>query len=336
MVDRAAPGLDAPGPGAATRRKATGIDALLALMVLIWAANYSVLKHAFAEIPPQPFNALRLTIASGMFLAAIAWVRRRALRPGPPLSLVFFTSEPLTRRDRWDLIWLGLVGHFLYQFCFVRGVAETSVSNAALIIGATPVVVAVCSAALGRERIAPLHWVGAAVSVLGIYLVVGRSTSFEGDTLNGDLMVVISVACWAIYTLGAGRLTRRHSALFVTGMTMAIGGIPYAIAMLPQVVRLDWGTISATAWMSLVASAILALGVAYLIWYAAVQKIGPARTAIYSNLIPITAMFIAAVWLGEPMPAVRIAGACAVVTGVLLTRLGRGKGSRAGGRLETA
>ena len=70
-------------------------------------------------------------------------------------------------------------------------------------------------------------------------------------------------------------------------------------------------------------SAVLALCVAYVIWYAAVQKIGPARTSIYSNLIPITAMMIAAVWLDEPMPAVRIVGALAVLSGVLLTRLGR-------------
>ena len=52
------------------------------------------------------------------------------------------------------------------------------------------------------------------------------------------------------------------------------------------------------------------------------QKIGPARTSIYSNLIPITAMAIAAIWLHEPMPAARIVGAVAVLSGVLLTRLG--------------
>lgn len=323
MAVTSAAGLADSGKTAAAHGKVTGIDALLILMVLIWAANYSVIKHVFAEVPPQPFNALRLTIASAIFLAAIAWARRRGRRPGPPLSRVLFTPAPVTWRDRWDLLWLGLVGHFLYQFCFVRGVAETSVSNAALIIGITPVVVAVSSAVIGRERIPPLHWAGAVVSVLGIYFVVGRGASFETDTLTGDLMIVISVACWAIYTLGAGRLIRRHSPLFVTGTTMAIGGLPYAVAMLPQIVRVNWRTVSTSAWASLFVSAIFALCIAYVIWYAAVQKIGPARTAIYSNLIPITAMIIAAIWLHEPMPAVRIAGAVAVLAGVLLTRLGR-------------
>ena len=129
------------------------IDAALVGMVLIWGVNYSVIKRAFVEIPPQPFNAIRLAIASSVFLAAIGLARRRARRPMAGVSSVLFTPTPITRQDRWDLVWLGLIGHFVYQFCFVGGVNQTSVSNAALIIGATPVAVAVISALLGRERI---------------------------------------------------------------------------------------------------------------------------------------------------------------------------------------
>ena len=111
-------------------------------MVLIWGANFSVIKRAFEEVPPQPFNALRLLIASAVFLAAIAIARRTAQR-GSPISTVFHTAHPLTRRDRIDLVWLGLVGHFGYQFFFVGGVALSSASNAALIVGSTPAVLAV-------------------------------------------------------------------------------------------------------------------------------------------------------------------------------------------------
>ena len=136
-----------------------GIDALLVLMVVIWGVNYSIIKSAFAEIPPQPFNAMRLVLASAVFLVAIRLTRGRT---GPSAS-VFFTANPLTRADEWTLFWLGIVGHLGDQFCFVGGVAATSVSNAALIIGATPVVVAVASALLGRERIALFHWMGAAI-----------------------------------------------------------------------------------------------------------------------------------------------------------------------------
>jgi drug/metabolite transporter (DMT)-like permease len=296
------------------------IDALLVLMVVIWGVNYSIIKQAFQEIPPQPFNAMRLVLASAVFLAAIRIARGRQ---GGPMSSVFYTPHPLTRADEWALFWLGIVGHLGYQFCFVGGVAATSVSNAALIIGCTPVVVAVASALLGRERIAAQHWLGAAISVTGIYFVIGRGASFGGSPLRGDALIMVSVVCWAAYTIGASGLIARHSPLYVTGMTMAIGGILYVALTIPQFLVLDLTRVSAFTWISLLLSALLALNVAYLIWYTGVQRIGAARTSMFSNVVPVVAMSFAAFWLGEPLSADKLIGAAAVLTGVLLTRLGR-------------
>lgn len=300
----------------------TRVDALLMLMILIWGSNFSVIKRAFEEVPPQPFNALRLVIASVVFLAAIA-VARRLARRGDPVSSVFHTSHSLTRRDRIDLVWLGLVGHFGYQFFFVGGVALSSASNAALIVGSTPAVLAVVSALLGREQISRLHWAGAAISALGIYLVVGLGASFGGATLRGDLMVMCSVACWVTFTLGAASLIRRHSPLYVTGMTMVYGGIPYVAMAMPQILRVPWLDVSTWTLTALVLSALLALNLAYVIWYMGVQRLGAARTSIYSNGVPIVAMAVATAWLGEPLTWNKVVGAGAVLSGVLLTRLGR-------------
>jgi len=291
-------------------------------MVLIWGANFSVIKRAFEEVPAQPFNALRLVIASAVFLIAIEYARRRARR-GIVLSSILHTTHELTPRDRIDLVWLGLVGHFGYQFFFVGGVALTSASNAALIVGATPAMLAVASALLGRERISLLHWIGAGVSALGIYLVVGLGASFGGDTIRGDLMVLGSMACWVTFTLGAVPLIKRHSPLYVTGMTMVLGGLPYVVMAMPQILRVAWWHVSAWTLWALFLSATLALNLGYIIWYIGVQRLGPARTSIYSNGVPVVAMIVAWVWLGEPLTWNKLAGATAVLSGVLLTRLGR-------------
>ena len=296
------------------------VDLALVLMVVIWGANYSVLKLAFQEIPQQPFNALRMVIASIVFAMAITWSFGRA-KKGGPLPRMLFTHAPLLRRDLFALAGLGLVGHFAYQLFFVGGVALTSVANSSLIIGATPVCVAIVGAALGKERVSWMHWAGAAVSASGIWLVVGMGARIGGDTLVGDLMILGSVACWTTYTVGASALLKRHSPLFVTGTSMAMGAIPYVLLTIPQMSRVNWGGVSAWTWWALVFSSLLALCLAYLIWYAAVQKIGMARTSIYSNLVPIAAMTVAALWLGEPVTAQKVAGAALVLGGVALTRL---------------
>lgn len=298
----------------------TRVDLALVLMVAIWGANYSVLKLAFQEIPQQPFNALRMILAALVFAIAISITLSRAKRGARPPRMMF-TFEPLTRRDVAAIAGLGIVGHFLYQLCFVGGVARTSVANSSLIIGATPVCVALIGAALGRERVSIMHWAGAAVSAFGIWMVVGAGAEIGGEHMTGDLLVLASVACWTTYTVGASSLLERHSPLFVTGTSMAMGAVPYVLVTLPQFDDVNWAGVSAWTWGALVFSSLLALCAAYLIWYAAVQKIGMARTSMYSNLVPIAAMGTAAVWIGEPLTPTKLAGAALVLTGVALTRI---------------
>jgi drug/metabolite transporter (DMT)-like permease len=60
-----------------------------------------------------------------------------------------------------------------------------------------------------------------------------------------------------------------------------------------------------------------------MVWYTAVQTIGSTRTAVYSNVTPIAAMIVAAIWLGEPITVRKLAGAAAVIAGLAVTRLER-------------
>jgi drug/metabolite transporter (DMT)-like permease len=343
------------------------IDALLLLMALIWGTNYSIVKYAFAEIDPQAFNAIRMVIASVVFLGIIVGLRPRQRRrrterrrsspqrngdsgdktnisPLTPLlrgenvsvvsefsagsahvASIFHTPAPLTTRDWLALAGLGVVGHFGYQFFFIGGLALTSVANSSLMLAATPVVIALVSAAIGQERVSPLHWLGAALSVLGIYIVIGQGMTLGSGTLRGDLYMFVAVCCWAIYTLGAGPLMRRHSPVGVTGLSMAIGTLIYVPVMLPRLLAVDWAAVGLWTWAALVYSALFALCVAYTIWYVAVREIGSARTSVYSNLIPLVAMMTAVVFLAEPLSAGKLAGAAAVLVGVALTRVGRTK-----------
>ena len=282
------------------------LDLSLVLMVLVWGANYSVMKRAFDEVPPLAFNAMRMVLASTVFLWSIRVARRRAGRTPTRLSAVFHTPDRLTRRDRWDLAWLGVVGHFGYQLCFAAGVARTHASNAALILGATPVAVVVLSAVFGRDRIRPLVWLGAAVSALGVYFVIGRGAAFGASTLQGDLLMFVALICWAVYTLGSTRIMARHSPLYVTGVTMAIGTALYAVSAVPSLLLVRWSAVGATTWVLLVLSALLALCFGFIVWNAAVQRLGATHTVIYSNLVPLVAMIVAA---------------GLIVFGVVLTRL---------------
>ena len=154
-------------------------------MAIIWGTNFSIIKSAARELDPQAFNAVRMAVASAAFLlvmgAARLWPASRAAgTPQADASPIFRSAAPLTGHDWLHLAGLGVVGHVLYQFLFIGGLSRTSVANSSLMLATTPVVIAVVSAALGYERIGRMHWLGAAISTAGIYLVVGRGFALGG------------------------------------------------------------------------------------------------------------------------------------------------------------
>lgn len=297
------------------------IDLLLLLMAIIWGTNYSIVKFAFEALDPQAFNAARMAIVSAVFLAVIGALRLRAPAGSESAASIFRTPARLTARDVVELAALGLVGHFLYQYFFIGGLALTTVANSSLMLASTPVVIALISALLGYERVGLRHWVGAALSLTGIYIVVGRGFELGGRGFTGDLMMVAAVLCWAIYTLGSRRLISRHSPVGVTGLSMAFGTLIYVPVMWSHVRAAPWSALGWRTWLAIVYSSIFALGVAYTIWYAGVRQIGSARTSVYSNVIPIVAMATAVIFLGEPLRLANVIGAAAVLVGVALTRV---------------
>jgi drug/metabolite transporter (DMT)-like permease len=307
------------------------LDLLLVVMVLIWAGNYSLVKHVLQELPPLPFNALRLAIASAVFGAGLAMRHASSggstLPPGDRASLRL--GAPITRHDWHVLVLLGLVGHCGYQLCFIAGLARTTVANSALISGCTPVAIGVVSALVGHERLSRGHWAGVLLSLAGVYLVAGQGVHVDGEALSGDLLILASVGCWTIFTVFSQPLLNRLSPFVVTATTMIVGSVMFVVVASGEVMRVDWRSVSAGALVATTASALLALNLSYLIWYTSVQRLGSGRTSVFSNMVPPTAMAIAAIGLGEHVTAVKWIGAGAVLAGVLLTRM-TAKGRRRG------
>ena len=287
----------------------TLLDGALLLMVLIWGSNFSLVKVALRDFPEVPFNAMRLLVGSAVFLGALWWQRAPAGE-----------RRPLTRTDWAQLVFLGFVGTFLYQFCFVGGVQRTSVANGSLIVGTAPMVIALLSALAGHERIKPVRWLGVFMALVGLYLVVGRGAELSAQTLRGDALMIAGVLCWSVYSVASQPILKRHTALTVIGLTFSIGAALYVVTMVPILIGVDWRAISGQSWALMLASALLALNLSYYIWYTGLKRLGGSRTSVYSYLTPIVAMVVAAVWLAEPISGNQVAGAGAIFAGLLITR----------------
>ena len=286
----------------------TVLDFLLLLMIVIWGANFSIVKVALIDFPEIAFNAMRLVVATAVYMGVILGSRMRA------------QMLALTRKDWIELAFLGSVGTFLYQFCFVSAVKRTSVGNGSLIIGVSPIVIALMSAMVGHERIRPVRWLGIGVAMLGLYFVVGHGIDLTGQTWRGDLLMMGGVICWAVYSVASQGILKRHSPLLVIGLTFSLGATMYVLALTPFLIDVDWRAISGFSWLLMLTSALLALNFSYWIWYTGLKRLGGSRTSVYSYLTPVVAMVVAAVWLHEPISANQVAGAAAIFAGLLITR----------------
>ncbi|HET9725845.1 MAG TPA: DMT family transporter [Gemmatimonadales bacterium] len=288
------------------RRHSPAADLGMLLVCLIWGVNFSVTKIGIGEIAALPFTAVRFTLAS-----LLLWVVVRVVE-GP------------SRLDgaAWRrLVVLGIVGNTCYQLLFILGLAHTTATNSALIVATVPTVVAVIAGALGLERVTRRMWWGIGLGTLGVGLVIAASgVEFSTGTLHGDLLTVLAVFCWAGYTVGLRQLPVGVSPLRVTMVTSIAGTPGLMLAGLPGLLRLEWGTVSATGWAALAYATLLSLVVAYILWNRSVQTVGGTRTAIYMCLTPLFAVIAAWAILGEQAHPSQAIGAALIIAGVLLTR----------------
>ena len=136
----------------------------------------------------------------------------------------------------------------------------------------------------------------------------------------GDLLVLGGTLCWALYSVFATPYLKSYSSLEFSGLTTFFGTIPLLFLTIPSLFGQDWGAIGVGSMFGVLYSAIFAIGLAYIIWNLGIQRIGGARTAIYSNLTPVIASIAAVVFLNESMTGLKIAGAVIIFAGLYLAR----------------
>ncbi len=300
--------MPSPGTVPGGRNGLNRVDIGLALTVLVWGVNYTVIKAALGELQPLAFNAIRFTLAT---LTLAVLVRSRGPAPSIP------------RPDLIRLALLGVLGNAIYQMIFIFGIAHTTAANASLIMASCPIMVAVLGTALGRDRLPAAGWagVGLAVGGLALLLASGRGSGLASGKLTGDLLILAAGVTWSVYTVLASGVMTRVPALAATLVTF-LAGAPVLVAVaVPSLLSQDWGAVGARGWFGAAFSGVFAIGISYVLWNAGLAALGGARTAVYQNFTPVVAAAFAWLTLGERWTPGQFAGAAAVLSGIALTRL---------------
>ncbi len=296
---------------AASARRASHLSMLV--VCLIWGANYSITKSALAYLPPIPFSAIRFTLGSLMLVA---------------LSRSVSEPRAIPTRTRWWLIGVGIVGNTLNPIAFTSGLSLTTATNSALVFASLPMVVALLGMLFRIETPTPRLLTGIALGTVGVVLVVtARGLSFSSATLRGDLLSVLAMLLWALFTVGVRYAGQGLGAIRVTMMTSVAGTPGLVLLALPQMRSVHWHSLGPAVWGALLFATVMSSVVAFILWNRSVQVLGGSRTSLYNCLTPVFAGLIAWGLLGERPLASQGVGALFVIAGVLVSHLPARNGS---------
>jgi drug/metabolite transporter (DMT)-like permease len=272
-------------------------NALAALTVagVIWGLGVPLTKLALGWLDPAWLAVARFGLAAPV----LALVARRHLRGALTLEVA-----------AWGAVGFG--GVVLLQNL---GIARTSVSHAALIVGAVPALVALGAAAAGRAAAGPVAWAGFATAIAGVGLVAGSGGQ---ASLAGDGLCLLASALCAMYIVVQARLLPGRHAIAVTAVQMGAS----ALATLPVALASGGPAHGAASPHALAAFAVLATVGSILPF--ALYAFGQARVAAevagaFVNLEPLVGAALGAAAFHDAFGAAQAIGALAILAGILLS-----------------
>ncbi len=279
----------------------------LTTAALVWGGSVVGQKWALLS-----FSAVETSVLRGMGALAILiplwwWQEGKAVKfSGRDLAI--FTA-----------LGFGVLGNHLGVLFGLRYIGAAEVG---IIIGASPAITALLSSILIRDLPFRAVWMGCAVSFAGVILVSGGDrTGISGDQpWLGGTLVVVALVSWALYSIGSRRTMDRFSPLTVNWTTLLISvllQIPLLWADQKMAVA-GIGAIPTSGWVALIYLVVFATALGQQAWLFGVQGIGPARAGIFTNLIPVTALVLSVLILGEAIGLREVIGIVLILAGVWL------------------
>jgi drug/metabolite transporter (DMT)-like permease len=285
--------------------------AAVALTVVLWASAFAAIRAALEGFSAVELSVLRLVIAS-LALAVVA---------------PFMGLRRPAARDLPALIVAGALGMTAYQLLLNAGEESVTAGTASLLVSMSPILAALLAAAFLGERISRRARAGTALAFAGaVVIALGQGGGIALS--HGALLVLGAALCQAAFFVVQKPLLARYSAFEVTAYAMWSG----TVLLLPLGAGVP-GAVAAAGLEPLIAVALLAVGasaVGFLAWAFALARlpVSTASSALYA--VPVVAIFVAFVWLGElPSAASVVGGGIALAGVVLATRSAHAEGDRA-------
>lgn len=275
------------------------------LAILIWAANTVVSKAAAGVVDPAAISFYRWVIAAlalSPFCLPQLWRHRGEIRP-------------------WfgKLLVLSLLGMVLYQCLAYYAAHSTSATNMGVIGSLLPLLTLLQAALFFGQRPGKQALLGMSLSLFGVLWLLGQGTPLAllHTGINpGDGMMLLGAASYALY----GLLIRRWQLPFGPWLNLYLQILLAVLLLIPVALSAESLVVPREGWgMVLFAGIASSLFAAYC-WMRGLASLGPERTSVFMNLMPLCTALIAVITLGEPIHSYHLLGGSFILGGVMLAQ----------------
>ena len=275
----------------------------LSLVALIWGGTFIAGRVAAQEMPASLAALWRYVVAT-VALVVMTLAREGGL---PRLDV----------RQWIGVVLLGLTGVTAYNYLFMVGLETVPASRGSLIIALNPAATMIGAALFLHEPLTGVKITGTLLALVGVAIELSGGNPLallDGGAGRGELALFGCVVSWAAYTL-LGKAMTGLSTLAITTEAARVGTAMLAAIALARG-ELGVPHASTHGWIALAYMGTLGTAVAFVWFLEGVKALGPARAAIFVNLVPVAAITLAVLLLGEHVTGAMVAGAALVVAGV--------------------
>jgi drug/metabolite transporter (DMT)-like permease len=285
----------------------------LLTVAMLWGGNFTALKHLLDSLTPVDVVVIR-SVGAGLFYIAFLVATGRAI-------------IPMTRTDARRMVFIGLLGIPVMSLSMAYGLNRLNPGLASLLVTSNPIFTAIISRILLGERLTARKVAGILVAFAGFLVVLQFGASggaqLESSQMLGVLIVLAGPLAWAFYTVLSKPLLGRYPPKYVAAYTTMSGGVafvPFLVFDAPMRERMT--ELGPSDWFAVIYVSLLAITVAYLLWYWGLRVLTPSQTAVYTYLVPVFGVLASWVVLGEVPGIFALVGGAVIVAGVVLTNTG--------------
>lgn len=234
------------------------------------------------------------------------------------LAAALMSAVMRVTRRRWPrgrnallLLGLGAVGYVGQSFAFFSALQYASAGLVSVLLYLYPALVVVLGAIFLHQRLQPGRMLAVACALFGMLLAAGDE--FSGQPL-GILLGLAAALIYAVYILLSARVMNEEDPLASATMVMIGAAVVFSLLALWQAPAFP---ATPQGWLAVLAIAVVSTVIAMVCFFVGIQRLGPGDAATLSTLEPVVTFVLAALWLGEPIRPLQLAGAAAILGAVV-------------------